>query len=75
MDETTSLSAKKFAARVNKEIKLQKRLLAVTKCVTTKTNTLSSINRKLCEIKAVTESGDRSNWIDIKLTEAERFGR
>jgi len=75
MDDKTSLSASKFAARVNKEIKLQKRMLAVTKCMITKRNALSSINRKLCEIKAVTESGKRSNWVNIKLTEAERFSR
>jgi len=75
MDEKTSLSAAKFATRVNKKIKLQKRLFAVTNCTVIKKNTLNSINRKLCEIKAVTESGDRSNWVDVNLTEAERFNR
>jgi len=73
MDEQISPNAKKFAVRVKKEIKLQKRLLAATNCASSRQNILNSINRKLCEIKAVTESGDRSNWVDIQLTDRERF--
>jgi len=73
MDKKTNLSAEKFATRVNKKIKLQKRLLAVTNCAVARSNVLSSINRKLCEIKAVADSGNRSNWVDIQLSDVERF--